>query len=86
MYGCFLDLSALLTYDLDPQNANRQLHVIANDLKECLNQLWDNLPLDTVSATLLDPRFKFYDKIPRNERNESLEQLQSVCYSYFYAC
>jgi hypothetical protein len=70
---------------LDPQPENEQFHVIAADLKEVLNQLWDNLPLDTVSATMLDPRFKFYEKIPKNERNESLDRLKAVCYFSFFS-
>ena len=59
--------------------------MIAKDLKETLNELWDNLPLDTVSATMLDPRFKFYDKIPKPERNESLEQLKKVWLQLFHS-
>lgn len=52
---------------------------MAEDLKRCLGELWDNLPLDTVSATILDPRFKFYDKIPKKETKEALESLRDVC-------
>ncbi len=52
--------------------------MVANELKKCLDALWDDLPLDTVSATILDPRFKFYDKIPKNETREALERLREV--------
>jgi hypothetical protein len=63
---------------LDPKEENKQFHVIANDLQESLNALWNKLPLDTVSATILDPRFKFYDKIPKKEVTEAIESLKKV--------
>ncbi len=49
-----------------------------NDLKESVDFLWDKLPIDTVISTILDPRTKFYDKIPEIEINEALEILKTV--------
>jgi len=47
-----------------------------DDFKDEINSLWDRLPLDTVIASILDPRTKFYDKIPQNEIDEALKTLQ----------
>lgn len=49
-----------------------------DDFKDEINSLWDRLPLDTVIASILDPRTKFYDKIPQNEIDEALKTLQEV--------
>lgn len=65
-------------YFLDPPETNKQLHVVANELLEEVNQLWDKLPLDTVIATILDPRTKWYDKIPAHEIKEALSTLKQV--------
>jgi hypothetical protein len=43
--------------------------------------LWDNLPIDTVIASLLDPRTKFFDRIPKHEVNEALKIMAKV---YFH--
>ncbi len=48
-----------------------------------LNVLWDSLPIDTVIASILDPRTKWYDKIPKHEIAEALNILKGVCLSYF---
>lgn len=70
-------LNAFLPF-LDPPESNKQLHVVADDLLEELNQLWDKLPVDTIIATLLDPRTKWYDKIPKEEIKEALSILKQV--------
>ena len=49
-----------------------------DDLKESLNQLWDNIPIDTVIASILDPRTKYFERIPKNEINEALKVMQKV--------
>lgn len=51
---------------------------ITKDLQEELNYIWDHLPIDTVIATLLDPRTKFYSKIPKKEETEALRILKKV--------
>lgn len=48
------------------------------DLSEEINRLWDNLPIDTVIATLLDPRTKFFHRIPKGEVNEALAIMKEV--------
>lgn len=63
---------------LDPQQANPQLHVVIVDLEKEINSLWDNLPVDTVIATLLDPRTKFFPRIPEHEVTEALKVLKKV--------
>lgn len=54
---------------IDPEASNRELHTIMNDFKDEINSLWDRLPLDTVIASVLDPRTKFFGKIPIGEIN-----------------
>jgi hypothetical protein len=49
-----------------------------DDLKESLNHLWDNIPIDTVIASILDPRTKYFERIPNNEINEALKVMQKV--------
>lgn len=40
--------------------------------------LWDDLPVDTVIASILDPRTKFFDRIPKKEINEALKIMAKV--------
>jgi len=47
------------------------------ELKEKLNILWDKLPIDTVIATMLDPRTKWLEKIPADEIKEALHTLKN---------
>lgn len=68
---------------IDSQNENEVLHVVIEDLLECLNVLWDSLPIDTVIASILDPRTKWYDKIPKHEIAEALKILQGVTFISF---
>jgi hypothetical protein len=63
---------------LDSEKENKVLHVVILDLLECLNVLWDSLPIDTVIASILDPRTKWYDRIPKHEITEALKVLQGV--------
>jgi hypothetical protein len=62
----------------DPQQTNPQLHVVIVELEKEINSLWDNLPVDTVIATLLDPRTKFFPRIPEHEVTEALKVLKKV--------
>ena len=62
----------------DPKKDNKQLHVVADDLSESISVLWDNLPIDTVIASILDPRTKFFDRIPKNEINEAIKIMAKV--------
>ncbi len=48
------------------------------DLQESINLLWDDLPIDTVIASILDPRTKFFDKIPGNEIEKALKIIKQV--------
>jgi len=73
---CYLEKVALSIKTKYPSQLNPQLHVIANDLLEELNQLWDNLPVDSVIASILDPRTKWHDKIPAQEIKEALSLLK----------
>lgn len=54
------------------------IHEIAKDLNESLCVLWDDLPIDTVIASILDPRTKFFDRIPKKEINEALKIMAKV--------
>ena len=63
----------------DPLAHNEGLHSVLAEFKEALNQLWDNLPIDTVIATILDPRVKNSLKgIPSEELNKAVETLKKV--------
>lgn len=81
---CMLYLSSLSLFDLltviDSIESNAQLHVIIEDLEGCLNNLWDDLPLDTVIASILDPRTKWFPRIPANEIKEALSCMKKVYY------
>ena len=57
------------------------MHNIAKDLNESLCMLWDDLPFDTVIASILDPRTKFFDRIPKKEINEALKIMAKVFFS-----
>jgi hypothetical protein len=57
---------------------NPQLHIVIEDLERCLNELWDDLPLDTVIASILDPRTKWFPRIPANEIKEALLCMKKV--------
>jgi hypothetical protein len=59
-----------------PKLNNKQLHVVLEDLKKELENLWNNLPIDTVIACTLDPRTKYYTKIPKSELKEALKIMQ----------
>jgi hypothetical protein len=62
----------------------KQLQVVIVDLQEELNRLWDLLPIDTVIASILDPRTKWFPRIPANEIKEALSVLKKVDYYYYY--
>jgi hypothetical protein len=74
MYGSFKFIP-LVTFS-DPNV--EQLQLVAADLQESLNNLWDDLPLDTVTASILDPRTKWFHRIPNHEINEALAALKQV--------
>lgn len=63
---------------LDPEKDNKQFHVVAKDLDKSICILWDDLPIDTVIASILDPRTKFFDRIPKKEINEALKIMAKV--------
>jgi len=69
---CALEKSNKRIKEKYPIDGNAQLHVIIEDLERCLNALWDELPLDTVIASILDPRTKWFPRIPANEIKEAL--------------
>lgn len=77
MYLIVLNLLINLTF-IDPESKHKQLNVIMKDLQNSINQLWDDLPIDTVIASILDPRTKFFDKIPENEITIALKTLKKV--------
>ena len=63
---------------IDPNDSHLQLHIVIDDLERCLNELWDELPLDTVIASILDPRTKWFPRIPANEIKEALVSMKKV--------
>jgi hypothetical protein len=65
----------LIFSDADDQ----ALQVVQKDLLNCINELWDRLPIDTVIASILDPRTKWYSRIPKAEINEALKDMKKVC-------
>jgi hypothetical protein len=69
----------LLTH-LDNKDENKVLHAIADDLITEICALWDNLPIDTVIATFLDPRTKSLPQIPKVELEEALKILKKVSF------
>ena len=71
----FLEPVLLLIF-LDP-NVN-QLIVVAKDLQNSLNELWNDLPIDTVISSILDPRTKWYPRIPGHEIKEAVDILKKV--------
>jgi hypothetical protein len=66
------------SYFLDPEADHKQLHVVIKDMEEELKIFWDKLPIDTVIASVLDPRTKKYHKIPPHEINEAVKIIKSV--------
>ena len=48
------------------------------DMENSLNLLWNNLPIDSVIASILDPRVKEFQKIPQNEIDEAKAILKDV--------
>jgi hypothetical protein len=80
-YPSSLALFDILTV-VDSIDNNAQLHVIIEDLQGCLDNLWDDLPLDTVIASILDPRTKWFPRIPANEITEALSCMKKVCYIF----
>lgn len=58
----------------------KQIQVVKTDLQNSLNILWDELPIDTVVASLLDPRTKWFRRIPKGEIAEALAMLKKVLY------
>jgi len=53
-----------------------QIQLVQKDLQQQLNEIWDNLPIDTVIASMLDPRTKWFNKIPVNEITEALKVMK----------
>ena len=63
----------------DPLAQNELLHLVLAEFQEALNQLWDKLPIDTVIATILDPRVKNSLKgLPAEELNIAVETMKKV--------
>jgi len=58
-----------------PADQNKVLHLVIKDLTNEINELWDKLPIDTVIASILDPRTKFFPRIPAHEITEALKTL-----------
>jgi len=58
---------------------------VITDLLECLNKLWDSLPIDTVIASIIDHRTKWHDRIPKHESTEALNILQAEFVDAFRA-
>jgi hypothetical protein len=67
-----------LSHSLDDAKDNEALHKICDDLLEELETIWANLPVDSVICSMLDPRTKWFEKIPARERNEALKEMQKV--------
>jgi len=45
--------------------------------REALNVIWDNIPIDALIATYLDPRMKNHiSTVPLSEMNEAMELLK----------
>jgi len=73
---CQLENSIKAVQRKYPQAQNKVLHVVIEDMVVCITELWDKLPIDTVIASILDPRTKWYDKIPSCEVTEALKILK----------
>lgn len=78
----FYSFPILLIHIQDPKDDNKQFHVVAIDMVKSISELWDNLPIDTVIASILDPRVKFFDPIPKSEINEALKIMATVCFLF----
>lgn len=48
-----------------------------------LNDLWDHLPIDTVIASILDPRTKWFEQIPKHEITEAIQVLKQEYLALF---
>jgi len=55
--------------------SGKQFRLVVLDLKEELSIIWDKLPVDTIIASILDPRFKDLLHIPEEERVEGWKHL-----------
>jgi hypothetical protein len=66
----------LLSLILDKTIA--QIQVVQKDLQQQLDDIWDDLPIDTVIASMLDPRTKWFKRIPVNEIGEALKLMKKV--------
>lgn len=67
------------TYSTDSAEDNVFLYEVISDLQERLNQIWDKLPIDTIIATLLDPRIKTsLEQIPKREIIKATKLLEQV--------
>jgi len=73
---CQLEANVELMKKKYPQQSNNQLHIIIGDMTSNLNKLWDSLPVDSVIASILDPRVKLFKKIPEPELKEALNILE----------
>jgi hypothetical protein len=75
---CHLESSVHAVQNKYPatETKNKLIYDVSTDLLQCLNELWDTLPIDTVIASILDPRTKWFEKIPKNEINEALKILK----------
>jgi hypothetical protein len=49
---------------------------VIEDLLEKLNEFWDALPIDTVIASILDPRAKLNLPIPQEEQKEAISRIE----------
>ncbi len=76
MYDLFLHSNCFFLHCVD-RNV-KQLQVVIVDLQEELDRLWDVLPIDTVIASIFDPRTKWFPRIPANEIKEALSVLKKV--------
>jgi len=77
MEMCLLEDSVKNMKKKYPAINNPRFHKVIVDLEEELATYWDkNLPIDTVIATLLDPRTKFFQRIPPNEIKEAVKLLK----------
>jgi hypothetical protein len=74
---CYLEVTTAETKMKYPEADHKQLHVVIKDMEEELKIFWDKLPIDTVIASILDPRTKKYHKIPPYEINEAVKIIKS---------
>jgi len=72
-----------LKYPLDGTTPIKILHAVIDDLLKELKNLWDNLPIDTVIASMLDPRTKWFSKISAAEIKQATELMQKEYVALF---